>query len=96
MLVQNMTSAKGNKIANQFTIEDGNKNHFQSYDSLIATVDHDNGSLTLYKDAFYSRTTAKYLRQWLFENCYSERVPAILKEAKKALETADIYTTTDF
>jgi len=33
--VKNMTSDKGNTIANQFIIEDGNKKYFQSYNSII-------------------------------------------------------------
>ena len=36
MKVENMTSNKGNKIANQFIIYDDDKVYFQSYDSTIA------------------------------------------------------------
>ena len=41
MRVRNMTSANGNKVANQFIINDGNKFTFQSYDSEIITIDYD-------------------------------------------------------
>ena len=37
MKVENMTSNKGNKIANQFIVtDDFNNVYFQSYDSIIA------------------------------------------------------------
>ena len=36
MKVQNMTSARGNKIANQFIITDKGEEYFQSYRSIIA------------------------------------------------------------
>ena len=39
MKVENMTSNKGNKIANQFIIYDDNSNkYFQSYKSVIAKI----------------------------------------------------------
>ena len=67
MKVSNMTSNKGNTIANQFIITDGNKEVFQSYNSVIA--ENKGGKITLdeyYWD--YSRTTSKYLNQFLNEN----------------------------
>ena len=36
MKVQNMTSARGNTIANQFIINDKGEEYFQSYRSIIA------------------------------------------------------------
>lgn len=70
MKVQNMTSSNGNKIANQFIVEDGNKTYFQSYNSIIAVIeqDFDNTSITLdeyYWD--YSTTTGKYRNIFLGE-----------------------------
>ena len=35
MKIRNMTSSRGNEIANQFEIEDGNSTYFQSYNSII-------------------------------------------------------------
>ena len=59
-----MTSPRtGNKVANQYIIE-GIDTYFQSYDSIIAK---DNG-LNMYLDRKYwdySRTTLKYLNQFL-------------------------------
>ena len=42
MNVENMTSNKGNKIANQFIVnidDDFNTGYFQSYDSMIAKIE---------------------------------------------------------
>ena len=39
MKVENMTSNKGNKIANQFIIRDSTHRYFQSYDSTIVKIE---------------------------------------------------------
>jgi len=53
-------------VKNQFIIEDGNKEIFQSYNSIIAIKE--NGKITLGKDWDYSTTTGKYRNQFLGEN----------------------------
>ena len=65
MKVYNMTSYNtGREIANQFIIEDGNKVYFQSYQTIIAVKE--NGKIVIDTDAEnYSRTTSKYLYQFL-------------------------------
>lgn len=66
MKVQNLTSANGNKIADQFEIIDNNKRIFQSYDSIICVIE--NGIVTL--DEYYwnySKTTGKYRNIFLRE-----------------------------
>jgi len=65
MKVKNMTSAKGNKIANQFIIDDNNGNtFFQSYNSIICKVNFD--EIVLDKTYWnYSVTTSKYLNKFL-------------------------------
>lgn len=66
MKVQNMQSAKGNNIANQFLITDGNKEIFQSYQSVIAI--NEGGKITLDENKWnYSVTTTKYRNQFLGE-----------------------------
>lgn len=79
MKVENMTSSRGNPVANQFIISDeghgalGNfikRQTFQSYQSVIATI-------TIWKDETrteldrntwdYSVTTGKYRNQFLGE-----------------------------
>lgn len=66
MKVINMTSSRGNKIANQFIITDGNKEYFQSYNTIIAV--NNGGKITLDKNSWdYSVTTGKYRNQFLGE-----------------------------
>ena len=92
--VNNMISARsGRVVANQFDIvsdEAGiiGEYAFQSYGSLCASLKRtENGlyKLTIYRDGFYSRTTAKYLRAWLIDHINPEAVPAVLKAAKEAI-----------
>ena len=64
--VQNMTSNKGNKIANQFVIYTDNGSIFQSYNSTI--VKRDSGKTYLDVNKWdYSTTTGKYRNIFLNE-----------------------------
>ena len=66
MKVQNMTSARGNKIANQFIINDKGEEYFQSYRSIIAKKSQGK----IYLDEYYwdySVTTGKYRNDFLGE-----------------------------
>ena len=92
--VKNMVSARsGRVVANQFDIISDNAGvigeyAFQSYGSLCASLKRtENGlyRLIIYRDGFYSRTTAKYLRAWLIDHINPERVPDVLKAAKEAI-----------
>ena len=67
MKVENMTSNNGNKIANQFIIDDDNGNtFFQSYNSIIVKRNFD--GVTLDKNYWdYSVTTGKYRNLFLNE-----------------------------
>jgi len=78
MKVYNITSNKGNKIANQFTIHDDyNNKFFQSYNSIIIKIENyfDNSKPNkTYLDKNYwdySVTTMKhlynFLRQWGYD-----------------------------
>ena len=61
---------------------------FQSYESECASLSRTESGLyklTIYKDGFYSRTTAKYLRTWVNDHINPERVPDVLKAAKEAI-----------
>ena len=93
--VKNMVSARsGRVVANQFDIMSGNADvigeyAFQSYDSLCASLKRTEEGLyklTIYRDGFYSRTTAKYLRTWLIDHINPERVPDVLREAREAIK----------
>lgn len=59
MKIENMTSAKGNKVTNQFKLIYNDFVAFQSYEILISVYDVKND--TMYTDKkFYSITTSKY------------------------------------
>ena len=68
MKVKNMTSPKGNKVANQFVISDDLGNtFFQSYKSIIVKKCAD-GRIFLDETFWnWSATTAKYRREFLGE-----------------------------
>lgn len=95
MQVKNMISTRsGRTVTNQFDIsrtdEAGviSEYVFQSYESECASLKRtENGlyKLTIYRDGFYSRTTAKYLRAWLIDHINPERVPDVLKTAKEVI-----------
>lgn len=65
MKVYNMTSYNtGREVANQFIIEHEGKIYFQSYKTIIAMKEA--GKITIDTNAEnYSRTTSKYLYQFL-------------------------------
>ena len=60
----------GDAVKNQYVILAPDIYAFQSYNSLIAIYDRENNILTLGCDFDYSRTTSKYLHQFLYEYCY--------------------------
>ena len=66
MKVQNMESNRSNRpVANQFIITDGNVEYFQSYKTIIAKKDYLTGITTIDKNNPYSKTTSKYLYQFV-------------------------------
>ena len=72
MKIRNMISSRGNAVANQFIITEGDKEVFQSYNSVIAV--RENGRVTL--DSYYwdfSRTTGKYRNMFLGETTEETR-----------------------
>ena len=95
MKVENITSNKGNKIANQFVITDndnGNKKeYFQSYNSMIVKKIYDHlgcDVVETYLDKKYwnySNTTGKYRNIFLGEN---------ITETKKKIKSGE-YILTD-
>jgi hypothetical protein len=83
MKVENMISAKGNKVANQFIITDKQydekedswitKETFQSYDSTIAII-FSSGVVLLDENTWdYSVTTGKYRNDFLGEGIAETR-----------------------
>lgn len=64
MRVSNLTSPRsGEPVKNQFVIDDGDKEVFQSYETPIAKKD--NSGYTISSNYNYSVTTGKYFNQWL-------------------------------
>ena len=65
--VKNMVSTRtGVPVANQFIIENNGVETFQSYETTIA-IRQANGVVVLDDGAFdYSRTTSKYLKEFLY------------------------------
>ena len=74
MKVKNMTSPRGNKVANQFIITDNHNNEiFQSYNTVIA-MRNDSGIVYLDKYSWdYSVTTGKYRNEFLGEGIAETR-----------------------
>jgi len=84
MKVKNMTSDRGNKIANQFVVRHEGARFFQSYDSVIAMIKEGQTYLdTYYWD--YSVTTGKYRNLFLGEK---------IAETRKKIKTGE-YILTD-
>ena len=90
MKTENMTSTNGNKVANQFIINDDNGNtFFQSYKSVIVKVPmfgSDSEEIELDKKYWnYSNTTGKYRNIFLNEN---------ITETRKKIKSGE-YKLTD-
>ena len=85
MRVENMTSTRGNKVANQFLVtDDKGDEYFQSYRSMI--VKKSQGKI--YLDEYYwdySTTTGKYRNDFLGEG---------IADTRKKIETGE-YILTD-
>lgn len=82
MKIENLVNARGNKVANQIKVTTNDETYFQSYNSVVASIDRRTGKVQLYKDWDYSNTTRKYLYKFLGEYGYKEL------NNKKAVEAA--------
>jgi len=68
MKVENFTNSSGNKVKNQFCIQDNGFIYFQSYDSIIAKKEVNGNNITLDKTYWdYSSTTGKFRNLFLGE-----------------------------
>jgi hypothetical protein len=71
VFVEHMINNNGNAVKNQFITHTSNKKIFQSYETIIATID-DDGTVTLDGKCWnYSRTTSKYRNMFLNETTKS-------------------------
>lgn len=82
MLVTNLYSSNGNKVANQFNIEHNGVDYFQSYETVIAR--YKPYYLEVTEDYNYSNTTSKYFRQWLKQWGYNDKEVDRLKKLLSA------------
>lgn len=83
--VENMTSSRGNKIANQFIIRTDEGVFFQSYDTVIAFKPFRTGKIILDENSWdYSTTTGKYRNDFLNESIAITRKKISSKEYKLA------------
>ena len=81
VIVRNMISNSGNKVANQFIIHTKTATYFQSYRTIIAKKLASNGKVFLDKSGWnYSVTTGKYRNQFLDEN---------IAETRKKIESGE-------
>ena len=93
MKIENLTSAKGNNIANQFKVTTNGKTFFKSYQSVVASVDKMTGKVELYKDWDYSKTTRKYLYKFLGE--YGRKELSNKKAIEAAIKSGEVSYVED-
>jgi len=86
MTVENITNARGNKVANQFIIRNGNVVTFQSYESTICEIDYLYGTITFGRDWDYSVTTTKHLYQFLRDESFDLANLNNRKSIQKAID----------
>jgi hypothetical protein len=73
----------GNAVANQFAIHTNDGTYFQSYNTIIAYWPHGESKIVLDTNSWdYSRTTLKYLKQFL-------RVNSSKKDIEKSIRLGD-------
>ncbi len=88
MKISNLVNERGNRVANQFKIENGNIVAFQSYDSIVCEIRPASMGfekvVVFGKDWDYSRTTIKYLGNFLKQNNLEYLAGA--KNIREALE----------
>ena len=92
MKAKNMISSKGNKVPNQFIIENDTFIYFQSYKSMICKINKKTKKVYLDKVYWdYSRTTLKYLNLFLFDQLHEDITKRNIEGRIKIKE----YTLTD-
>lgn len=85
MLVTNLYSSNGNKVANQFNIEHNGVDYFQSYETVIAR--YTPYYLEVTEDYNYSNITSKYFRQWLKQWDFTDKEIDRLKKLLSKMDT---------
>ena len=84
MKVENFRNSVGNKVMNQFYIQDNDFIYFQSYNSIIAKKEVQGNNITLDKNYWdYSKTTSRYRN--IFLNETTKETEAKIKNGTYAL-----------
>ena len=87
--VEQMINDNDNPAANQFVIRVDGGIVFQSYDSIIATVDYDKNVVTICPDWDYSNTTGKH-RNIFFKDYAHIRSLSTKDGIEKALQKGEL------
>jgi hypothetical protein len=91
-VTQLKSTRSGNAVPNQFEITNGSKVFFQSYKSMICKIDTVKN--IVYLDSYYwdySRTTIKYLKEFLYLNAYYGNLST--DEIRTKIKTKEIKLT---
>lgn len=92
-MVSQLINSEGNPTKNQYIISDGKTIGFQSYNSLVCEIrgrgmGFDN-NIVLGCDYDYSKTTMKYLVQFLEQNGFTDLYN--IKAVRDAIKHTEIY-----
>lgn len=71
MRIEQLSNDRGNKVANHFIIRDNTPDGvtiLQSYSSIVCIINHTKNILFFGDDWDYSRTTMKYVNQFIRDN----------------------------
>lgn len=79
-MVENFTSSNGNEVANQFKLFLASGIAFQSYSSMIACKVYGSNKVYLSKKWDYSKTTMKYLKDFLGTTASAKVIRDRIKE----------------
>lgn len=92
MLVSNLTSPRtGNAVANQFVVYFGNGQVFQSYTTIVAAKIE--GVVYLTPDWEYSKTTMKYVKEFLNTTATAKTIRERIAEGQyKLAESETIHS----
>lgn len=93
---RNLKTRGGNNAETQYVTRltgDVNQTIFQSYNSVILTIDFQMDTLTFGNDWDYSRTTMKYLHQFIVEELRENLNSADIRKALKNGELKTAYKT---
>lgn len=95
-LLSKVTTLANNQFVTRITSNNSNFIAFQSYDSVICIIDCKDKTITFWRDYDYSRTTMKYLSEFLsiyycVDNYNKKYIQNMIKAWKSAWWFTVIY-----